>query len=85
MLDLDILSMLAISRVVYIDCSQLMSRFDRCQLQLVYPIMEDHPARNLQHEILTTILICSVTAPSPYTVQIFFALYLHYLSLNNKA
>ena len=44
--------MLAISRVV--DCSQLMSRFDRYQLQLVYPTVEHRPARNLQHETSQT-------------------------------
>ena len=32
-----------------VDCSKLMSRFDRYQLQLVYP-MEHRTARNLQHE-----------------------------------
>ena len=69
--------MLAISHVVYIDCFQLMSRFDHYQLQLIYLIMEDRPARHLKHEILTTILICSVTAHYPCTAQIFFALHLH--------
>ena len=36
------------------DCSQFMSRFDRCQLQLVYPTLEHHPARNLQHKTSQT-------------------------------
>ena len=35
-----------------IDFSQLMSRFDRCQLQLVYQTMGHRPERNLQHETL---------------------------------
>ena len=30
-----------------VDCSQLMSRFDRYQLPLAYPTMEHGPARNL--------------------------------------
>ena len=38
-----------------IDCSHLMSQFDRCQLQLVYLTMEHRPARNLQHETLQTV------------------------------
>ena len=33
-----------------VHCSQLMSRFDRYQLQLVYPTVEHRPVRNLQHE-----------------------------------
>ena len=32
-----------------IDCSQLISQFNCCQLQLVYLTMEHHPARNFQH------------------------------------
>ena len=36
------------------DCSQLMSLFDRYQLQLVYPTVEHHPVRNLQHETSQT-------------------------------
>ena len=35
-------------------CSQLMSRFDCYQLQLVYPAMEHCPARNLQHDTSQT-------------------------------
>ena len=60
-IDLDIRSMLAISRITFIGIkwyniyfSQLMSRFDRYQLQLVYLTMEHCPARNLQHETLQT-------------------------------
>ena len=48
-IDLDILSMSAVSHV-----SQLMSQFDRYQLQLVYLTMEHSPARNLQHETSQT-------------------------------
>ena len=33
-----------------VDCSQLMSQFDRYQLQLIYPTMQHCPLRNLQHE-----------------------------------
>ena len=36
-----------------IDCPQLMSRFDRYQLQLVYLAVEHHP-RSLQHKTLQT-------------------------------
>ena len=36
------------------DCSQLMSPFDRYQLQLVYTTMEHCPARNLQHKTSQT-------------------------------
>ena len=36
------------------DCSQLMSQFDRYQLQRVYLPVEHHPVRNLQHETLQT-------------------------------
>ena len=54
-IDLDIVSMSAISCMVNIDCSQVMSQFDCYQLQLVYPTMEHHPARNLQHKPLQTI------------------------------
>ena len=36
------------------DCSQLKSRFDRYQLQLVNLTTEHCPARNLQHETLET-------------------------------
>ena len=38
-----------------VDCSQLTSRFDCSQLQLVYPTTEPHPVRNLQHENSQTI------------------------------
>ena len=37
-----------------VDYSQLMSRFDCYQLQLVYLTLECCPARNLQHKILQT-------------------------------
>ena len=37
-----------------VDCSQLMSQFDRYQLQLVYPTMEHRPTRNLQHKTSQT-------------------------------
>ena len=51
-IDLDILSMSAVSRVV---CwSQLIPRFDHYQLQLIYLIVEHHPVRNLQHETSQT-------------------------------
>ena len=36
------------------DCSQLMSQFDRYQLQLVYLTVEHRPARNLQHKTSQT-------------------------------
>ena len=35
----------------YIDCSWLMSWFDRYQLQLFYLTMEHHPSRYLQHAV----------------------------------
>ena len=37
-----------------IDCSQLMSQFDCCQLQLAYPTVEHCSVRNLQHKTLQT-------------------------------
>ena len=37
-----------------VDCSQLMSWFDHYQFQLVYPIPEHRPARDLQHQTLQT-------------------------------
>ena len=37
-----------------VDCSQLMSWFDRYQLQLVYLTREHGPGRNLQQETLQT-------------------------------
>ena len=52
-IDLDILSMSAISRVVQ-QWLFSMSRFDRCQLQLVYMTVEHRPARNRQYETLQT-------------------------------
>ena len=43
-----------------VDCSQLMSWLDRCQLRLVSPTEEHRPARNLQHETSQTTLTCSI-------------------------
>ena len=60
MLDLDILSILAIPMWYNIYCSQLISWFDHHQLQLLYSIMEDCPVRNFQtklHKPLLTHLI----------------------------
>ena len=37
-----------------VDWSQLMSSFDRCQLQLVYLTVEHQPERNLQQETSQT-------------------------------
>ena len=37
-----------------VDCSQLTSLFNHYQLQLVFPTVEHHPARNLQHKTLQT-------------------------------
>ena len=37
-----------------IDCSQLLLQFDPYQLRLVYPIIEQRPETNLQHETLQT-------------------------------
>ena len=34
--------------------SQLISRFDHCQVQVVCPSVEHHPARNVQHETWQT-------------------------------
>ena len=51
--DFDILSMLPPTQH-NVDCSQLMSCFDRYQLQLTYPTVKHRPARNLQHKILQT-------------------------------
>ena len=39
-----------------VDCSQLLFWFDHYQLQLVYQIMEQHPARNPRHETSQTTL-----------------------------
>ena len=44
-----------------VDCSQLMSRFGRYQLQLVYPTMKHRPERNLQHKTWQTILTPSIS------------------------
>ena len=70
-----------------VGCCQLMSRFDRCQRQLVYPTVEHRPARNLQHETSQTTfdtfdqsrhLLCTLHKPF-YAFQLRF-----YLSWNNK-
>ena len=53
-LNLDTLSVSAISCVVSHNCSQLMSLFDHYQFQLVYLTMKHHPAKSLQHEIIDT-------------------------------
>ena len=71
-----------------IDGSQLMSWFDRYQLQLVYPTMEHHPARNLQHETFQITL--DMFDQSRYLLHIlhksFFVFQLCcYLSWNYKA
>ena len=62
-----------------VDCSQLMSWFDRSQLQLGYLLEERHPARNLPHHSVrhSTFSILHTS---------FFALLLRfYLSWNNQA
>ena len=85
-IDLDILSTLAL--VWYnIDCSQLMSWFDHCQLQLVYRTVEHHPVRNLQHEISQNTFTHSISHSTFSTHCTSFLSYqLHfYLSWNNKA
>ena len=53
-IDLDILSMSLSPVWCNIDCSQLMSQFEHYQLQLVYPTMEHHLTRNLQHDTSQT-------------------------------
>ena len=56
-----------------VDCSQLTSWLDHYQLQLVYPTMEHHPVRNLQHEIsLTTSDIFNQSQPLLHITQIYF-------------
>ena len=57
-----------------IDCSQLMSQFDRCQLQLVYLTMEHSSSKKPLAWNFTNYFwyVQSVTEPSPYTAQIFF-------------
>ena len=44
-----------------VDCSQLVSWFDSYQLQLVYLTVENHPTRNLQHEIPKTAFDTSIS------------------------
>ena len=44
-----------------VDCSQLMSQFDHCQLQLVYPTTEHCPERNLQDKIHKPLLTRSIS------------------------
>ena len=53
-LNLDTLSMSAISCVVSYDCSQLMSWFDHYQFQLVFLTMKHCPVKSLQHETTDT-------------------------------
>ena len=55
-----------------VDCSQFMSRFDRYQLQLVYPTVEHRLERNLQHETSQTTFDVFSHSISPYTAQISF-------------
>ena len=50
LIDLGILSMSPVSLWFNVDCSQLISRSDHCQLQLAYLIMEHRSARNLQQD-----------------------------------
>ena len=56
LIDLDRLSMLAISCMVE-HWLFPMSQFNHYQLQLVYPTVEHHPARNLQHETSQTTFV----------------------------
>ena len=64
------------------DCSQWMSQFDSCQLQLVSLTLEHRPARNLKHKMSQTTfdMVWSVTEPSLYTAQVFF---LHFSCIFN--
>ena len=77
-IDLDILSMSAISRMIF------MSRFDHYQFLTSPPdsgaSSSKSPAWNFANHFLSR----SVTAPSPYTAKTLFQL-LFYLSWNNKA
>ena len=79
-IDLDILSMSAVSHV-----SQLMSQFDRYQLELVYLTVEHHLARNLQHRTSqTTFNTFNQSQHFLHTLdKSFFSHF--YLSYNNKA
>ena len=78
-IDLNILSMLAISCMV----SQLMCQFDCYQLPLVYPTVEHHPVRNLQHETSqTTSDIFNQSQHLLHTLHnSFFAFQLHFTFL----
>ena len=74
-----------------IDYSQLMSWSDCYQLQLVYPIVEHHPVRNLQHKTSKTTF--DTFSHSIFSIHgtiffffFFFAFQLRfYLSWNNEA
>ena len=73
-IDLGILSMSAISYVVYnIDDFQLMSQFDHYRLQPFYVTgatsSKNSPAQEVTNHFWH---IQSVTAPSPCTAQVFF-------------
>ena len=71
-----------------VDCSQLISWFDLYELSTALPnrgasSSEKTPAWSFANHFWH---VWSVTAPSPYAVQFFFAFQLHfYLSWNNKA
>ena len=71
----------------YIDCSPLMSQFDRHQLQLVYQTVGYHPARISSTKLHKALLTCSISAaPSSYTAWVFLCLSVVILPfLNNKA
>ena len=74
--------------VTLIVISQLTSRFDCYQLQLVHPTVEHHPARNFQHETSQTVF--DMFDPSQHLLHTlhksFTAFQLRfYLSWNNKA
>ena len=85
LVDLNVLSLLAIPAWCNVDCSQLMSQFDHYQLQLVYSMEEHHQARNLAQKFAHHFWCApSVTAPSPHTTQIFFSVLHFHLSLNIK-
>ena len=51
LVDLDVLSILAVSQKYNICYSQLMPQLDRYQLGLVYLTKEHGPVRNFQHKI----------------------------------
>ena len=67
-----------------IDCSQLMSLFDRYQLQLVCPTVEHRPARTVEIPPAWNFInhfwhVWSVTAHTLYTAQIFFCVSVAFL------